>query len=124
VSIHGDQDSGGRRARLKGLIDPPAQTRRIYQRKGFDDLEPNVLQVLIAAELEPGSIVGDLAARLALAQGTVSTALALLQQRGLLRATPDVDDARRQRQEVSTAGRALVDRFVAEVEDRRRAGRA
>jgi DNA-binding MarR family transcriptional regulator len=81
VSLHDDQDSGARRTRLRELIDLPAQTRRIYQRKGFDDLEPNVLQVLLAVELDPGSIVGDLATRLALAQGTVSTAVARLQQR-------------------------------------------
>jgi hypothetical protein len=59
-----------------------------------------VLQILIAVELDPGRTVGPARERLALAQGSESTGLARLQQRGLIEFVPEGRDARRQPQQL------------------------
>lgn len=113
MSLPPDPDKTARELQLSLLIRAPTLTRRLYRRGGFEDLEPNVLQVLIAIDLTPGSTVGELADVLALAQGTVSTAVAGLADRGLISAAADPADARRQRLRPTRAGRALVERFAA-----------
>jgi len=92
--------------------------RRLYPRGGFEGLEANALQVLVALYLQPGLIVADLVEQLLLAQGTVSTALTRLQRRGLVRAISDRDDARRQRQQITPEGRRLVGRFAVKARER------
>ncbi len=109
-------DSADELTQKRLLIEVPTLTRRLYRRAGFADLEANTLQVLIAVDLAPTSTVGELVAELSLAQSTVSTALARLQQRGLVVAKDDPGDARRQRQELTKAGRRLVAAFVSEVD--------
>jgi DNA-binding MarR family transcriptional regulator len=116
VGVHDNQDRADRSALLSFLIEAPTRTRRIYQRKGFADLEPNVLQVLIAVELRPDSTVSELLQTLALAQGTVSTAVSGLQARRLLKVVRDEGDARRQLLRVTPSGRALIDRFLAQLD--------
>lgn len=103
---------------LRALVDVPARARRLYPRGGFEGLEPNALQVLVALRLEPGQTVGELVARLALGQGTVSTALALLRRRGLSEEHADPADKRRRRQGITASGRRLVARFLADTAPR------
>lgn len=103
------------REQLHGLIAAPTTARRLYQRGGFEDLEANTLQVLIAVQLMAQPTVGELTDELALAQGTVSTALSQLQERGLVTALADPSDGRRQRQRITQEGRLLVRRFLSVV---------
>jgi DNA-binding MarR family transcriptional regulator len=113
VSLPVDQDKPAQELQLSLLIGAPTLTRRLYQRGGFEGLEANVLQVLIAVTLTPGSTVGELTETLALAQGTVSTAVTNLSGRALINATADSRDARRQLLRATRAGRLLVERFAA-----------
>lgn len=101
---------------LRDLIEAPTCTRRLYRRGGFEGLEPNALQVLIAVELLGEATVGELVEELALAQGTVSTALATLQREGLATSQSDSADRRRELQRVTAKGRRLVRRFAAHAE--------
>ena len=71
-----DRDDGEELRRV--LVEAPALVRRLYRRGGFEGLEPNAMQVLIALDNEPGQPVGQLVDALVLGQGTVSTALARL----------------------------------------------
>lgn len=104
-------------ALAEALVQAPALTRRLYPRGGFEGLEANALQVLVLLQHRPGLSVNDLAAELVLGQGTVSTALGLLEQRGYVAAKTDEDDRRRQRQYLTRSGRALVQRFTRSVEE-------
>ncbi len=99
---------------LRTLIDAPTQTRRLYPRGGFDGLEANTLQVLIAVKLLDHPTVGELMAELVLAQGTVSTALGHLRARGLVTSVSDGADARRQRQHATRTGEELLTGFLAQ----------
>lgn len=107
------QDNG---ALLRELVEAPARTRRLYRRGGFEGLEPSVLQVLVALHRESDRTVGALAEELVLRQPTVSTALAVLQRRGLVAERDDPSDGRRRRQRITRSGRALVGRFVSSVD--------
>jgi DNA-binding MarR family transcriptional regulator len=120
VGLHHDQDRADRQALLAELIEAPTLTRRLYPRRGFAGLEPNVLQVLIAVELHPSSTVGDVADRLALAQGTISTAVARLREERLVDAAADELDARRQLLTTTAAGRRAIDEFIASAPRRAR----
>ncbi|HLI58574.1 MAG TPA: helix-turn-helix domain-containing protein [Solirubrobacteraceae bacterium] len=121
MSLHDDPD-GGDEARLLFLIQAPTLVRCVYQRKGpgrgFGDLEANTLQVLIAVALFPDRTVGELAQRLALAQSTTSTAVGRLQKRGLVRTTDGLGVAQPRPQRVTRSGRALIGRFVRELDSR------
>jgi DNA-binding MarR family transcriptional regulator len=97
---------------LRELISVPTRARRLYPRGGFAGLEANTLQVLIAIEVLGAPTVGELVNELALAQGTVSTALGRLQQEKLSIARPDQQDRRRERQSITAKGRRLVVRFA------------
>lgn len=97
---------------LRALIEAPTKARRLYERGGFEELEPFALQVLIAVQLLGEPTVGELVGELALGQGTVSTALTKLADRDLVTAAPDPADRRRQRQRITRGGRALVRRFA------------
>ena len=105
-------------ALLQALVDAPTLTRCLYPRGGFDGLEPNELQVLVALHLHSDRIVTDLVNQLQLGQGTVSTALASLHERGLVRPAVDRRDARRQRQRITPAGRRLVQHFASQARKR------
>jgi DNA-binding MarR family transcriptional regulator len=107
-----DRDRNDTEEQMRSLLEVATITRRIYQRGGTEGLEANALQVLIAVQLMVQPTVGELVDELALGQGTVSTALARLQQRGLVTALTDPTDARRQRQRIAQSGRALVKRFL------------
>jgi DNA-binding MarR family transcriptional regulator len=98
---------------LRALVAAPVQTRRLYPRGGFEGLEANALQVLIAVRLLGEPLVGELVAELLLAQGTVSTALGRLRKRGLVTSKNDDKDGRGQRQRVSAQGEMLLRRFIA-----------
>lgn len=101
---------------LRELVVAPARTRQLYRRGGFEGLEPNVLQVLLALYRQSDRTVGALAEELVLRQPTVSTALALLQSQGLVAERDDPSDRRRRRQRITRSGRALVRRFVSSLE--------
>ena len=105
-------------ALARDLVEVPAEARRLYVRGGFEGLEPNTLQVAVAIWLQPGQTVGELVELLSLGQGTVSTALARLSERGLVTTRPDKADARRQRQALTRLGRVFVERFVVHTADR------
>jgi DNA-binding MarR family transcriptional regulator len=100
------------RQHLQALIDAPTQTRRLYPRGGFEGLEANTLQVLIAVKLLDRPAVGELMAELALAQGTASTALGHLRDRGLVDSASDEADGRRQRQRVTRQGDVMLRSFL------------
>lgn len=119
-SLSRGQDQNARDSLFALLIEAPSLTRRLYPRGGFEGLEANALQVLIAIELQPGASVGELVELLALGQGTVSTALARLQERGLVTARADSRDGRRQRQRVTRTGTQLCRRFARSAEDHMR----
>lgn len=98
---------------LDDLVELPARVRRLYRRGGFEGLEPNVLQILMELYRESDQAVGTLVKRLALGQSTVSTALGVLEERGLLQGKSDPLDRRRRRHSITREGRALVRRFLA-----------
>ena len=100
------------------LLAPAIATRKLYERGGFEELEANVLQVLLALSVHESMGVGELADELALGQATVSTALRVLAERGLVQAKRDVADGRRRPQRITSSGLRLVIRF-AELADRR-----
>lgn len=112
MGIAPDPDRKRDEALLRNLVEAPALTRRLYQRGGFEGLEPNVLQVLVALHRESDRTVGALGEQLVLRQPTVSTALARLQDQGLVTERGDPTDGRRRRQHITRRGRALVRRFV------------
>lgn len=89
-------------------------SRRVWFRGGFEGLEANALQVLVALSLRGERTVGALVGDLALGQGTVSTALARLQERGLVLENVDVADKRRRVQRITRDGDRLVERFVSQ----------
>ena len=103
---------------LDDLVELPARVRRLYRRGGFEGLEANVLQVLIELYRVSDQTVGTLAEHLALTQSTVSTALGILAERGLLQGKTDPLDRRRQRQCITGNGRTLVRRFLAHARTR------
>src|SRR4051812_30952982 len=108
---------------LDDLIDIPTQARRLYPRGGFEGLEPNALQVLIALCVEPHRTVSDLVGELALGQGTVSTAIAVLQERELVATRPNPKDRRGRHLRPTRNGRALVTRFSGRATSPQRNGR-
>jgi DNA-binding MarR family transcriptional regulator len=93
-------------------------TRRVWTRGGVEGLEANALQVLVALAVGGERTVGALVERLALAQGTVSTALARLQERGLVEEALDDADKRRRVQVITQAGELLVQRFLDDAVER------
>ena len=103
---------------LSVLVEAPALSRTLYRRGGFEELEPNVLQVLVALHRSSGRTVGELTDELALGQGTVSTALGVLAERGFVIAKADTADRRRQLQSITRSGRGLVNRFLAQARER------
>jgi DNA-binding MarR family transcriptional regulator len=103
---------------ISALVETPALARRLYRRGGFDALEPNALQVLVALFDSAPMTVGALADSLVLGQGTVSTALSVLSKRGLVQGKPDPDDRRRQLQRITRSGAGVVRRFVADTQHR------
>jgi hypothetical protein len=46
--VAAESGRAGLEERIRLLIGPPALTRRLYPRGGFEGLEPNTLQVLLA----------------------------------------------------------------------------
>lgn len=116
--IHARPDLTNSEALVGALVDAPSLTRTLYPRGGFEGLEPNVLQVLIALYAAPDQTVGELVERLVLGQGTVSTALGVLEKRKLVTAQADPEDRRRQRQRITRSGTALAKRFLREVRQR------
>ena len=108
------EDYGGGRELRRLLVEAPALTRRLYRRGGFEGLEPNTMQVLIALDNESGQSVGQLVDLLVLGQGTVSTALARLQADRLVDEAVDDGDRRKRVQAITKEGRAVVQRFVAD----------
>jgi DNA-binding MarR family transcriptional regulator len=111
--LHPNQDLKDDTEKLRHLIEVPATARRLYPRGGFEGLEPNHLQILIALRLAAGMTVNELVETLTLGQGTVSTGLSILEDRGLVKAKSDPDDRRRRRQQLTAAGEQTVARFVA-----------
>lgn len=96
----------------RALVEMPTAARLLYPRGGFENLEPNALQVLVALHVESDRTVGELVEQLVLGQGTVSTALGRLRERGLVVADDDIADRRRRRQRITRTGRALVRRLI------------
>ena len=103
---------------LSVLVEAPALSRTLYRRGGFEGLEPYVLQILVALHRSSGRTVGELTAELALSQGTVSTALGLLEERGFVSARADDADRRRQLQSITRLGHRVVRRFMAQARER------
>jgi DNA-binding MarR family transcriptional regulator len=101
---------------LQALIAAPTMTRRMYRRGGFEGLEANTMQVLIAVQLLGNPTVGDIVNELALAQGTVSTALTHLQNAGFVVPADDPQDRRRERQSITANGKRVVARFMGSVQ--------
>lgn len=97
---------------LREFITVPAQTRRLYPRGGFEGLEANTLQVLIAMEVLGQPTVNELIEELALPQGTIATAVARLQREKLSTAKLDAAHHRRERHAITAKGRRLVARFA------------
>jgi DNA-binding MarR family transcriptional regulator len=116
MGIAPDPDRQREDALLRDLVDAPALTRRLYRRGGFDGLEPNTLQVLVALHRESDRTVKALTEQLVLRQPTVSTALARLRDRGLVAEHADPSDGRRRRQHITRRGRALVRRLLSSVD--------
>lgn len=110
--LHDNQDLKTEDGKLRFLIDVPATARRLFPRGGFEGLEANHVQILIALKLTTGATVGELVEALALGQGTVSTGLGVLEERGLVKAKPDPGDRRRKQQELTAKGERTVERFV------------
>lgn len=111
--LHDNQDPKNEDEKLRFLIEVPSTARRLFPRGGFEGLEANHVQILIALKLTSGMTVNHLVETLALGQGTVSTGLGVLEDRGLVTAKPDASDRRRKQQRLTAEGTRMVDRFVA-----------
>jgi DNA-binding MarR family transcriptional regulator len=111
-SLHPKQDLKDETEKLRYLIEMPTIARRLYPRGGFEGLEPNHVQILIALKLVPGATVNELVETLALGQGTVSTGLGRLEDRGLVTAEPSPEDRRRKQQKLTAEGQQTVARFL------------
>ena len=90
----------------------------VCTRVGGDNLEPNVLQVLIALEVLTTPTVENSLTSVVLAQSEVSITLARLQERGLPTTIPDPNDARRQRQGIIPEGCMVVCRLLGAAHER------
>jgi DNA-binding MarR family transcriptional regulator len=112
-SSKGIHDECEPEAALEGILRAAVWTRRNFPRGGFEGLEPNAMQVLIALRLAPRQTVSSLVQSLAIGQGTASTALAELQGRGLVVDEVDVTDRRRRLQDITALGEQLLERFLA-----------
>lgn len=96
---------------LRRLIELPALVRRLYPRGGFEGLDAHTLQVLVAVACQEETTVGEIVDRLALGQGTVSTAASRLQEAALIQSKASKADGRRRLLTTTAKGRRLVARF-------------
>ena len=112
------EDLKEKEALLGALITLPALMRRVYERGGFEQLEPNVMQVLLAVEASPGISTGDLAVRLDLKPATVRHALILLRSKNLVRRSGSSGRAYSFR--TAAAGRRTASRFIRSISDQDR----
>jgi DNA-binding MarR family transcriptional regulator len=103
---------------VDALLRIPAASRRLYPRAGTEGLEPNTLQVLIAVAEQRAVTVGALVDLLALSQGTVSTALAKLRERGLVDEVRDDRDSRRRFLSATSAGSDVAQAFIEGAKER------
>jgi DNA-binding MarR family transcriptional regulator len=100
---------------LQRALDTAAQARRLFPRGGYRGLEPHGLQVLLALCAEPDRTVGELSERLALNRTTVSHALSVLHERGLVTRSAEQQDRRVRRQRATAKGRTLSLRYLEEL---------
>lgn len=110
--LHDTQDLKSDEDKLRFLIEVATASRRLFPRGGFEGLEANHVQILVALKLAKAMTVNELVEGLALSQGTVSTGLGVLEDRGLVRAEHDPDDRRRKQQQLTTEGVRTVKRFI------------
>jgi DNA-binding MarR family transcriptional regulator len=99
---------------IRQLLATAVEARRAFPRGGFEGLEPNALQVLLALALRSEQSVGELAESLRLQHSTVSHALSELRQQNLATGRVSDQDGRRQVLQLTRRGKGLVDRFVAQ----------
>lgn len=85
------------------------------RRTGLSTAQLFALQQIAEA---PGASVNDVAARTFTHQSSVSAVIQRLVERGLVARTADADDRRRQRLEITAAGRRALHRSPAAVQER------
>lgn len=88
------------------------QARAVFPRGGFRGLDAAELQVLLSVLLDSGRLVREIADELEMPRSSVSSALTRLEQKHLLSRTTDATDARTQRMDLTTTGKALARRFL------------
>lgn len=96
--------------------------RRSFPRTGYCELTPLCLQLLLLLRQRGEMAVCDLATALFTARPTVSNAISLLHQKGLVVQSGDSRDQRLRYQCLSVLGVSVVDDFVAKVLDREASG--
>lgn len=102
------------RATLKNLVAAPAMSRRAFSAQVRRELELNELPLQVLAALALYGPLGgaELATRLALSRGSVSSLIADLTARGLIVTASDAGDRRRRIAHLTPAGQKVVERFL------------
>jgi DNA-binding MarR family transcriptional regulator len=102
------------RATLKTVVEAPAMSRRAFSAQVRRELELNELPLQVLAALAFYGPLGgaELAARLALSRGSVSSLIADLTARGLIVTASDAGDRRRRIAHLTPAGQKVVERFL------------